>query len=376
MKPKPTRQNYQQPELIALRDIPDDSILTETIAAAAKLVAAQKNLPGPKPGESMSNAQFADKYVGMDGSTWGRVQSALLEGKSTYTPKDWRPTLQKLRGAMAVLRVDADGSAPEITAQPVVGAPLEFKSYVTVRHMIDSAFNNERNRIIPVIGDTGAGKTKLRRHLEFKYPVKIISLKASKPWHGRYTAMWKDLAKALNLQKPPRGAWDLQEKVVGMLNKEPKVIVIDECQYVASDAIDGIKYVCENTACVILMLTTPEQWKHVKDDDWDNVDQLRNRIYGQYDLCKDATGKNTLDLKDVASYVQAALPQFDECSASDRSSICAILATAGEHFGLWNKVSSIVEQVVEVAGQPENLQPIGPSSFIAAQTVLAKMKRF
>lgn len=356
-----TRQKYRQPDLLIMPDATPEE-LRATAAALTKQVAAIQDELGA------SNGAFAKPYAGMDGSTWGRIRSTFVEGVEKYVVQDWRSIISKLQGALAMLAGKTD--APQAEAAPLTlpTGVLKFSFHQKIINDITSAMATDRDRLIVIIGKTGAGKTFLSEVIKSQFPTKALSIIASRPWITRYSPLFRSMAQALGLAKIPRAAFDLQEKVIGLLKVSQRVIIIDGFQYAGLPTVDGVKYTLESTNCPVVVLTTPEQWKHIKDEEkgWDNVDQLKNRIFAQYHL-------DELPAEDVTELVKLRLPQFPQLPASERDSICKRLVTAGKHFGLWNKINGLCKAVaLRAQGKPT----ITVQSFVKAEEDLAEMGRY
>lgn len=372
---KPHRQNYPNKELFPEEASQDPQAVIKE--SSAELLAYQKTQPGAKAGTYMSNAAFAKKYCGMDGSTWGRVLAAFVGGtdeqgnavapkRSVYSVQDLSGVASSLANGVRLVRQKIQSAEQNVSLQDVVS----FGCHKTVTDAITAARSQKRNRWIPVIGETGAGKSVLKEVIRQSQP-NVICITASPTWKKSYAPIWRKLAEELKLKK--RSIIDLlQDDVIAALKRGQFTIVIDEAQSVGSLCSEAIKYILEMSDSIVVMLTTPDQWKHVEDHNWDNVAQAENRVFTKIMLCMTNEGKPLLDPKDLQNYVTTALPQFANTPQEVRAEIIATLRLEGEHFGLWNKVAGICDQVAKVSKRE---LPITKASFTAAATALTTLGR-
>lgn len=324
----------------------------------------------------MSNGEFC-KLVGIDGSTYGRVVAALLANEhDKYSVKDWRPMIAKFQGGLQLI---ASRAASQERKKSHLGTgPLLFSYIPQIFTAVENAMTEKRDKFIVLLGKTGAGKTSIRALVEEKFPTKVVSLAASQPWVKNYAPLFKAIAREIGISKPPRATYELQEKVLEVLKAGQRVILIDEGQNIGYKTLLGMKHIAEQTACVFVILSTPAQWKHVDDGDWDEVDQATNRIYLKQFLCADEHGKDQLLPDDVALYLEKHLPQFPGLMDAEQDQIIEFITTEALGFGLWNKVTALCDHVADLSlpdGPQGQELPIALSSFKAAASALQKLGR-
>lgn len=122
------------------------------------------------------------------------------------------------------------------------------------------------NRVILVIGPTGAGKTKAREALMQTWKKRIISVDATKVWKDKplalLSALWRALGKTDQLGFGPSAL----ARITDELGHERRCVVIDEAHYLGADQLNTVTTLVNSTPGEFILIGQPTLWSRLEND--------------------------------------------------------------------------------------------------------------
>lgn len=282
----------------------------------------------------VSNKQFADAHLTVSETVWFRVRG----GK--YPAEDHTRVLNKLTDDLSRY-LDREEMESSVKTQKIL--PL---SHITAaRDALNLAFREERNRVVIVLADTGGGKTMITRSIARDFSTRTIVVEATEAWRNSYLAAIHGIARAAGISEPRQNKRQAEIELLELLNKQPRIIVIDEGNYFGSAALNLVKAIVNQTRSIVVILALPVLWKFITRASSQEARQLRNRaasILDQFD---------TLRKSDVTLALNETVPNWNTLNGSSGAAV-NIVMDAANSFGLWNTVFTIASFINdESAGQ-------------------------
>jgi hypothetical protein len=138
-------------------------------------------------------------------------------------------------------------------------------------------------RLIKYLAPTGGGKSVLAHHLQREHNARVVE--AREAWRTSYATFLLDIARALRL---PLGGEHrpaaLELKIRETLRPQPVILVIDEGEYFGARALNGLKWLLNQTRIIPVLCAIPAA--HDKWDRWHALEaaQLRRRTNALIEL--------------------------------------------------------------------------------------------
>lgn len=204
---------------------------------------------------------------------------------------------------------------------------------------VSLALNDERDRSIVYLGETGAGKTTLALLLREKYGQACVCAEASELWRDSYFAALRSIARALGLEVPAT-ARAVQEAVLEDLGRSPRILVIDEAHYCGAAALNLVKLILNATRTRVVLLAIPKLWDQMCRTAAPEIAQLRNRTLAKVEM-------QGVGADDCRAFLRAKLGGYENLGAAEKQVVAAVCAAANR-FGLLNTVRRICNEVNEL----------------------------
>lgn len=194
-------------------------------------------------------------------------------------------------------------------------------------------------RLVKVIGPTGAGKTTLRNYLavEFRGELKMAAVESRDAWRPASQnfrqrcklVVLVDLCNALGISAGEYNRCgavpELEDLLIEFLTVHRRLLFIDEGEFFSSYALNLLKLLLNKTRVIIVLACTPRA--HAKWNTWyaDEADQISRRTDAVVSL-------EVLAPKDVDLF-------FEPDAFADRTACLEYLATQGSRFGHFSLIA-------------------------------------
>lgn len=284
---------------------------------------------------NVSDNVFA-KQLQVSGTTWLRVKNTTYQGNHQTVWKKLQTDLQRL-------------IANEEMRREELGEILEFSYCKDVALAIDCAKGEERNRLVVYLSPTGGGKSILAEYLTRKFPT-AIRVEATETWRKSYYAPIAKISQAIGIDAVHWSSIGAESELLTKLNENPRIIIIDEGVYFSPASLNLLKAILNHTDCIIVILSLPVLWERMKKKNWEETEQLRNRLIGIIEAKK-------LALKDVRLAAKSTLPNWTTLGP-DQTRAETLLQQAANTFGLWNTIYPALRDLAEQATQTITLDQV------------------
>jgi DNA transposition AAA+ family ATPase len=152
--------------------------------------------------------------------------------------------------------------------------PLELK-----RVFLETSNTNSIARFIPVLGDTGMGKTFCKKALLEMYGMRCLEIKASVSWNDRPSAMWTSILKAQGRIDIPLSAYEKEEKGLEKFNELRKALLIEEGHHLGPSCLNTLKTIINESPGEVVIFAMPPLWARLERTAYEEARQLtRNRL--------------------------------------------------------------------------------------------------
>lgn len=289
----------------------------------------------------LTDKAFSKRWLTVSETTWFRVRTG------SYKAADHTAVLDKLTADLGAL---TDHLA--ITAGNTNGAAvLDLNNVKLGIAAVRRAFGQQRNRLVVILGETGAGKTVVAQAIAAEYPGAATVVEASETWRDSYLAPIAAAAKACGLTTLPTSARKAEGALIETLQKRPRILIIDEGNYFGPAALNLVKLILNETSSTVVVLALPELWDRIVRGARQESLQLRNRTAAKISL-------DSIGTDDARAVLRHHAGEFWPGLGKDESKAVAAIVREAVSFGLWNTVVSIAQEIAAVAGGPVTLDEV------------------
>ena len=150
----------------------------------------------------------------------------------------------------------------------------------TKKALLDTMSQRSIARLIIVEGDTGSGKSCIRRLITEQYQGRVLHIEASTGWADSPAAFSAAILKARGTDEIPQGSYDREELVVEKLGGARRLcLVIDEAHHLGVRCLNQLKTFINRTPGEFVLLTYPTLWKRLEQRAYHEARQLTgNRL--------------------------------------------------------------------------------------------------
>lgn len=300
----------------------DSRPLTTSDPTVARLIELQGD---------QSDAAFARRWLTCTAGTWSRVRG------DKYHAKDHTALREKLEGCLSQLEdhVAANGPGHGTTATDIVDLPFLRQALAGVRR----AFAEQRDRLVVVLGPTGAGKTTVATHLAELYHGRVISCEATETWRSSYLAACHGVMTAAGIRELPTSKRAAEAALIDELRTRPRILVIDEAHYFGPATVNLVKLVLNRTRCTVVALAIPILWERMKRTAWQESEQLRSRACA-------VVASDSISSFDVGAYLAARLgSHWTNLEPAEAKALAQQIATSANQFGQMSTVARITREL-------------------------------
>lgn len=160
------------------------------------------------------------------------------------------------------------------------------------------------NRVVIVLGEPGAGKTKSIKHLAGRYPDRVLICEASDVWADKPSALLAAMLEQLGEMTPPISAVAMLRLLQRKLSVTRRCMVVDEAHHLGPKCLNTVKTLVNQTPGEFVLLAIPSLWAKLRKAAYIEALQLTTNR-----LCELVEIK--LDEPDIARYLRHRIPQFD-----------------------------------------------------------------
>lgn len=273
-----------------------------------------------------TNKAFARRYLRCSDATWSTLKSG------TYPSENVEPWIERCVAALSQIE-------DEVQATPT-SKLLELSDARAAITAVRRCANEERNRLVVYLGDTGAGKTKLVSLLREKHLSNIVALEATESWRDSYSSPVFALCEALNLPETPSSVREAEELAINALVESPRILVMDEGHHCGKPALNLLKLVLNRSRSRVVVLAMPQLWDQMQKKAWYEAAQLRNRTYAKVTVTQ-------IGVDDAKLFLAAKLRDYATLDSAAAKEVVALARTAANKFGLYNTLQRICDEVAE-----------------------------
>lgn len=186
-------------------------------------------------------------------------------------------------------------------------------------------------RVVIFVAPTGGGKTEVKNAVLTTFP-EACSLEATRSWREPhcYTSVLRDVAGAVDLRGLRAStSLTIEQTFQRQRSGHPWPVLIDEAEFMGNDALFAVRFLCNKTALVPVLLTTPEGH-----EDWnDHFSAAYNHVARR---CHARVEVSVIKADDVEMFFPEGT--FDQ-PQGPLEAIAAAASSFG-HFSLVNRVAT------------------------------------
>lgn len=274
---------------------------------------------------NMANKAFARRYLRCSDSAWSMIKNG------TYPSDHADQWIEKCTSALAQL----DDEQHEKSSGPLLNLSDARAAVAAVKRCA----NEERNRLVVFLGDTGAGKTKLTAMLREAYLSNFVAIEASESWRDGYSGPVFALCEALDIGDVPSSVREAEQAVIDSLAVSPRIIGVDEGHHCGKAALNLLKLILNRTRSRVVVLAMPQLWDLMQRKAWYEASQLRNRTYAKIVM-------TAVRREDARLLLAARMPGFSKLGDEEKA-VLTMCCEAANKFGLYNTLQRICDEVAE-----------------------------
>jgi DNA transposition AAA+ family ATPase len=145
--------------------------------------------------------------------------------------------------------------------------------------LLDAMHERSPARLIIVEGDTGTGKTSIRRVVQNRYGTRLLCIEATVAWGDSPMAMLGAIIKAAGGRELPASQADRFDKVVELLNATRRCLAIEEAHHLGVRLLNLLKSLMNLTPGEFATLAYPTLWARLEKAAYHEARQLTgNRL--------------------------------------------------------------------------------------------------
>jgi type II secretory pathway predicted ATPase ExeA len=222
--------------------------------------------------------------------------------------------------------------------------------------LLDAMHERSPARLIIVEGDTGTGKTSIRRVVQNKYGARMLNIEATVAWGDSPMAMLGAIIKATGSRELPPGQADRFDKTVEILNAGRRCVTIEEAHHLGVRLLNLLKSLVNLTPGEFATLAYPTLWARLEKAAYHEARQLTgNRLADRIRLQVDAA--------DVRKFVARRVPAAEAALGNKFDAVLQALTEKAPRYGNY---AFIREVCTRVATQSEGTSNPGYEQFTAA----------
>lgn len=275
---------------------------------------------------NISDAILSRRYIGISKTTWSQLQSG------TYPAQDPSAMLDRCAAALQIL-IDESERADAGKTNSVI----ELQHIRAVVSAVKGCFGAPQNRLVVFLAPSGGGKTTLLRKLSETYRSAAVCGEASETWRNSYFNCAADIAQWLGIDEEFSNPRQVENAVIDNLLETPRVLCIDEGNYLGAAAMNFIKLILNRTQTRVVLIAIPELWTRMVEKAAKEAEQLRRRTHAKVVVTE-------VPLSDARKFVAAKLASYDP-KAPDEKEIIAAIVAAANRFGLFDTVARICTEM-------------------------------
>lgn len=225
----------------------------------------------------------------------------------------------------------------------------DFTAAARLRHaFMRTMTKTGPNRVILVIGPTGAGKTKAREVLQNTWKNRIASLDATRAWHdhslGFLAAIWNALGRVGAVGHSRDGL----VRVINALQEERRALLIDEAHYLGPNQLNIVTTLVNNTPGEFILIGQPTLWSRLETD---RGAYLEARQLTQNRLSRRINLGGAIS-NDVELMIERRLPDFPATARSKAAQLIMAHASSHGNLGFVRNVIERCEETMAETGTP------------------------
>jgi DNA transposition AAA+ family ATPase len=295
---------------------------------ARELVSLGQQIRAYQQAKDLSDNAMVKKFAGL-GST--KTYSRVLN--DDLSELDLEKQLANYRAVWAVIEsVGTDEETSEQLSGDLTGVRQVSRAILT-------AFkHNGLARFILVEGDTGTGKTSVRRLLLDQYGQRILCIEAADLWNDNPNAFLGEILRALGVKEVPQLATDRLRKVLERLNETRVCIFIDEFHHLGPRCLNTVKTIINQSPGEIVGLAMPTLMKRIEREAYEECRQLTgNRL----------ADRITLEIRegDLIKIIKRRIPAVN----GELSQVVRMLMDRTAKYGNLAFVRDVCTRVVELS---------------------------
>lgn len=189
---------------------------------------------------------------------------------------------------------------------------IEEKDFPDLTHVdaarlavTDALEEQGNNRLVIVEGNSGTGKTTIKRCLEERWPTMAIGVEADETWKESIINFLGALLRAVGYRERhgardneitlPNSAEARKLKLLDILKRRKRVLIIDEAHHLGVKTLNMVKTLINDSPTVIVFLAIPTLLRRLETTAYEEARQLtRNRLCERVHIngpCQDDTLK-------------------------------------------------------------------------------------
>ena len=307
-----------------------DTRQDQLMELAGRLVRLQKTV-GEAEGKTLSDSDFAKRYMYFSPSTFSRVKSgdeAKAKGLNLdHIAEQIQQAEEDVAERLTSIMMAADADS--------VFVPTKLAC--ATQGAIKKARDSKGRRVVVLLARTGAGKSAVGEALSAKG---AIYIEGRQSWKKSYKAFCADVARASGrpMKVKHYTEHDAEERMLQALRSRDAVLYLDEANSLGPESVNAIKLIVNMTGTVVVIAAIPKMWDKLYEGAEEEVAQLVNR-------CQPILRDKGLSDDDVRPFLmRSGLSEsaIDQCVGQ--------VVEASNEFGLLKTVVALVDELKKKDG--------------------------
>ena len=322
-----------------------DKIDTKNHPTVKALIALRDRL-------ELSDAGLARRDRNSSKTTWSQLQSG------TYPAQDPAAILERCESGLRLLEDFAERTTA--AGQEARAEIIDLPHVRATPAAVKRCHGEPQNRLVVVLGPSGAGKTTVCRRVCEAYGHAAVAIEATESWRTSYHYSLAAVADAIDIPEATIDPRRLEGFVFDELARTPRILVIDEGHYFGPPALHLLKVILNKTETRIVLAAIPELWHRMEKKAYEEVLQLRRRT-----AAKVVVMEVTRD--DCRTFLKRKLPGYTALEAEEKQ-VVAACSVAANRFGLYDTLARICSEVRTELGEKE------PASLDAVNAAIRRVE--